>query len=190
MGEIGNIDETTWFFRNVVRRRVAWGFVLAAVFLVLAEPSRWSVFTGFWVALAGEAIRTWSSGTLVKNEQLTTEGPYRMTRNPLYLGNFLVGTGVAVMGGSLWLLLLFVGAFGVVYRALILKEEKRMQARYGEVFLDYCRAVPRFWPRVADWPPAPAVYDPRRMWQVHREWHAWLALYVATLYLLLRAGSG
>ena len=49
-------------------------------------------------ALLGEALRTWSSGTLVKNEVLTTEGPYALCRNPLYVGNFLIGFGGALFG--------------------------------------------------------------------------------------------
>ena len=187
MDDIGVVDESTWFYQQVVKRRIPWGFALAALFLVFAEPSRTSVLFGFWIALAGEALRTWSSGTLVKNEQLTTEGPYQLTRNPLYVGNFLLGVGVAVMGGALWLLLVFALFFWAVYQALILKEEKRMLERYGEEFYSYCREVPRFFPRWEAWPPAAAPYDPRRMWQVHKEWKAWLALYAATLYLLLRA---
>lgn len=186
MSEIGKIDETTWFFRNVVKRRVGWGFGIAVLFLLLACPSRGSVFLGFWIALAGEALRTWASGTIVKNEELTTAGPYSLTRNPLYAGNFLIGLGVAVMGGNPWLAAAFVGLFVPVYRALVLKEESRLLERYGELFVEYCSAVPRFIPKWTAWPPPAAPYDPRRMWEVHREWRAWLALYVVTLYLLLR----
>jgi protein-S-isoprenylcysteine O-methyltransferase Ste14 len=187
VSDIGRVDESTWFFQNVVRKRVTWGFVFGVVFLVFACPTRGTVFWGFWIALLGEALRTWASGTIEKNEVLTTEGPYRLTRNPLYLGNFLIGLGVAVMSGRAWLVLLLLVFVIPVYRSLVLKEEKRMLARYGDAFRAYCRDVPRFIPQRIAWPPQVSAYDPERMWKVHREWKAWLGLYAATLYLLLRA---
>jgi len=188
VSDIGAVDETSWFFRHVVRKRVPWGFVLAALFLLLARPTRTSVFWGFWLALLGEAFRTWSSGTLVKNEELTVEGPYSLVRNPLYLGNFLIGLGVGIMGGRAWLTVLFVLLFAPVYRSLVLKEEKRLLARYGELFASYCRAVPRFFPGTSTARFVPAPYDAGRMWRIHREWKAWLGVYAVTLYLLVRAG--
>lgn len=188
MKDIGTVDETTWFFRNIVRRRVPLGFAAGALFLLFACPSSASVFWGFWIALPGAALRTWASGTIVKNEELTTDGPYRLTRNPLYVGNFLIGLGVSVMGAKLWLVVMFLLFFLPVYHALVRKEERRLLERYGDAFLAYCKDVPRFVPKMKAWPPPPAPYDPRRMWHVHREWRAWLGLYAATLYLLLRSG--
>ena len=189
MNDIGKVDENTWFFRNVVRRRVPLGFAAGAVFFLFARPTAVDIFWGLWPALAGAALRAWASGTIVKNEELTTDGPYRLTRNPLYVGNFLMGLGVAVMGGRLWLVGLFLLVFVPVYHALVRKEEKRLVERYGDYFFSYCKEVPRFIPNLKAWPPPPAAYDPRRMWHVHREWRAWLGLYAATLYLLLRSGG-
>lgn len=184
---IGQVDESSWFFQTFVKKRVTWGFVAGALFLVFADPTRESVFWGFWIALLGELVRTWASGTIVKNEQLTTEGPYGLVRNPLYLGNFLIGLGVAVMGGRWWFPVLLAAFFLPVYGALIRKEEKRLLARYGDAFLRYCERVPRFVPRRLPGAQDRARYDARRMWSVHREWRAWLGLYGVTLYLLLRA---
>ena len=147
VSDIGVIDETTWFFRNVVRRRVPLGFVVGILFLVFACPSAASVFVGFWVALAGEALRTWASGTIVKNEELATDGPYSLTRNPLYVGNFVIGLGVGIMGRNPWLLLAFVCLFVPAYRSLVIKEEKRLLDRFGDDFRAYCGRVPRFVPK-------------------------------------------
>ena len=137
--------------------------------------------------MAGEALRTWASATIVKNETLTTTGPYQLTRNPLYVGNFLVGFGVAVMGGSLWLLVVFAILFIAVYRRLALKEEKRLLNRYGAAFKDYCAGVPRFIPKWKNPRFDTETCDLRRMWIEHGEWKAWLGLYAVTLLLLLRA---
>jgi steroid 5-alpha reductase family enzyme len=123
----------------------------------------------------------------MKNEALATGGPYGITRNPLYLGNFLIGFGVAAMGGNLWLLVLFLVLFVPVYQSLTRKEEGRLLDRYGDDFHEYCREVPRFIPKFKTWRPSSRRYDLRRMWETHREWRAWLGLYAVTLYLLLRA---
>lgn len=188
MSDVGRVDETTWFFRNVVRKRVAWGFPAAAVVILLACPTRASVLLGFWIALVGAAVRTWSSGTIVKRYVLATEGPYRLTRNPLYVGSFLMALGVVIMANQ-WLLGgAFLGLFAVVYHHLVRREEKALLERHGEAFAAYVKEVPRFIPNRKAWPPAPAEYDVRRMWSEHREWRAWLGLYAVTLWLLLRAG--
>ena len=187
MGELGRVEESAWFFRQVVRRRVALGFAAAVLFALLAEPTRASVFFGLWLALAGGALRTWASGTIVKNELLATEGPYAVVRNPLYLGSYLCGLGVALMGRHPWLTLGFALGFPLVYGALVRKEEKRMIVRYGDEFVVYAERVPRFIPNLKAWPLPKARYDAHRMWHVHREWRAWLGLYAATLYLLLRS---
>lgn len=188
MDDIGRVDEESWFVRNVVKRRVGLGFAAGALLLVFACPSRASVFLGFWFALAGEALRTWSSGVIVKNKALATEGPYSLVRNPLYVGNFLIGLGVAVMSGRLSLVALLLAGFIPVYRALVAKEEKYLLEVYGEAFEAYCREVPRFIPRRFPWPLPSAPYDAGRMLRKHREWQAWLGVYAVTVYLLLRAG--
>lgn len=182
------MDESTWFFNVFVKKRVTWGFVLGGVFVLFADPTKSSILLGLVPAVLGEAIRTWSSGTIVKNEVLTTTGPYALTRNPLYVGNFLLGLGVAIMGGQLGLVALFTVFFLSVYRVLIIKEEKYLLDRYGDQLLAYCQKVPRFFPKLA-WPLPSAPYDGKRMWKKHKEWKAWLGLYGAVLFLLLRAAQ-
>ena len=187
MDEIGKVDESSWFFRNVVERRVALGYVGAVVFLLFACPTRLSVFVGFVPAFLGEALRTWSSGVILKRKALATEGPYRLVRNPLYVGNFLLALGASLMAGRFWLVVVCLGVFVPMYRGLVAKEEKFLLKKYAEVFEEYCRTVPRFVPRHLPWPLPAARYDVRRMFVKHREWQAWAALYAGTLYLLFRA---
>ena len=54
------------------------------------------------VAAAGEAVRFWAAGHLLKTQELVTSGPYRYTRNPLYLGRLLIFTGLCVMAQMPW----------------------------------------------------------------------------------------
>src|SRR6266542_2512731 len=95
--------ESRLTFKKLAQRiRVPAGFVLAPLLLISARPTLASLMAGAFVALIGLAIRAWASGHLKKNQELTTSGPYAHTRNPLYLGTFLLGTGVAVGGGAPW----------------------------------------------------------------------------------------
>ncbi len=186
MRDVGVVDESTWFFRYLVKKRVAWGFPAAALVVLLACPTRASVFFGFWLALAGAAIRTWASGVIVKRHVLATEGPYRLTRNPLYVGSFVMAAGVVVMANQ-WLLGgALLALFAAVYHHLVRREEKTLAERHGDAFAAYVKEVPRFVPNLKAWPPGATGYDVRRMWSEHREWRAWLGLYALTLYLLLR----
>ena len=71
---------------RIARLRVAFGFAAAAVTIALARPSWESLAAGSLVAAAGEAVRIWAAGHLVKGREVTTSGPYRFTGHPLYLG--------------------------------------------------------------------------------------------------------
>src|SRR5262245_47766090 len=60
----------------------------------LADP-----FTviGLLLVVGGVALRTWAAGTLKKNQALTMTGPYRIIRNPLYVGSFLMALGFCTL---------------------------------------------------------------------------------------------
>ena len=72
------------------RMRVPLGFLTAVLFVLSARPSWLSLACGLPVALLGTGIRGWASGHLRKNAELATSGPYAHTRNPLYLGSFVM----------------------------------------------------------------------------------------------------
>lgn len=187
MEEIGRVDESTWFFRTFVKKRVKMGYVFAILFLVLAEPSYLTMSQGLVIALVGAAIRTWASGVIVKNNELAKTGPYAIVRNPLYVGSFIMGFGVAFMAGSRTLITFFVIFFVFVYGALVRSEEKFLLSRYGDDFLKYCRQVPRFIPEPWKIKSAPALYDVNRMLFKHKEWKAWLGLLGAGGFLMFVA---
>jgi len=75
------------------------GFLLAPIFILLARPRPVTLAIGGVIGLAGLLLRMWASGYLRKNDQLATAGPYAHTRNPLYLGSFLIGLGFTVAAG-------------------------------------------------------------------------------------------
>ena len=73
-----------------------------------------------------------------------TEGPYRFTRNPMYLGMTLILFGIAFMAGTVPALLIPFLFFLTVDSAYVPFEEKKMGARFGEAYLHYRKRVRRW----------------------------------------------
>jgi protein-S-isoprenylcysteine O-methyltransferase Ste14 len=128
------------------RLRVRAGLIAAIVVLILARPTWTSISVGMIISLAGLAIRAWASGHLRKEKALAVSGPYRFSRNPLYLGNFIMGIGIVVGARSWWVLGLFVVYFAVFYPVIIRREKDRMKALFPEQYEEYKRRVPSFFP--------------------------------------------
>src|SRR6267142_808168 len=93
------------------RFRVPLSFVCAALFLVFARPRPVTLLAGVTVSVLGLLLRAWAAGHIRKNSELATSGPYAHTRNPLYLGNFLLGLGFTIGSGRWVLALLFAALF-------------------------------------------------------------------------------
>lgn len=143
-----------------IRLLSAWAMV--PVYLLFAQPTVPLLLVGFGIALGGIVVRGWAAGAIRKNSVLTTHGPYAFTRNPLYLGSFLIGTGVAVASGVVWILALFVVFFGLVYGRTMRREEERLSGLFGDQFVRYAASVPRFIPRPAPWSDVTGETSPAR----------------------------
>lgn len=122
------------------------GFIFAAVFLVFASPGVFSAAIGIPAALSGLLIRAWSSGHIRKNAELAMSGPYAYTRNPLYLGSFVMGTGFTVASGVWWLSVVFVVLFAGIYLPVMRIEARELEDIFGERFKHYASRVPLFIP--------------------------------------------
>ncbi len=127
--------------------RVPAGTLLGVVFLFLMHyPSRRSLWIGGAIALAGGLLRLWAAGHIEKGRVLAKGGPYAWTRNPLYLGSFIMAAGILVAGQGYWLLLPFAAFFVAFYFPVMKAEEEELLQGHGDEFLAYARSVPRFLP--------------------------------------------
>ena len=131
----------------VARWRVAAGFVVAAVFLWLAQPTGISLIAGLSVGVAGLLLRAWAAGHLAKYESLSTSGPFAHTRNPLYLGTLLVGVGFAIAGAHLAIGGLLIIFFLLFYLPVIEEEESYLLGKFPG-YREYRERVPRLLPKL------------------------------------------
>jgi protein-S-isoprenylcysteine O-methyltransferase Ste14 len=127
--------------------RVPLGFVVAALVLYFAEPTGSSILAGLPFGVAGAVLRALAAGTIRKDSRLATDGPYAWTRNPLYLGSFLLQLGFGVMSGSWVAAAITVLPSFIIYPNVIRSEEGHLLRLFPEEFPQYCAAVPRFFPR-------------------------------------------
>jgi protein-S-isoprenylcysteine O-methyltransferase Ste14 len=179
----------------VQRWRVPLGFACAVVFVLLARPNRISLAVGGTVALIGLAVRAWASGHIRKNSKLAVSGPYAHTRNPLYLGSFILGLGFTIAASSsLWLLVVLGGLFAALFLGIYLPvmrvESATLAELFGEDYRAYARAVPLLFPRLtpyrADEVAAATKFD-IALYLRYREYRAALGLLLAWSVLLLKA---
>lgn len=130
----------------VQRIRVPLGLAFGLLLLVFAQPRPYEYWLGMAVAAVGASVRLWASGHLDKWRGLARTGPYRLTRNPLYLGSFLAGLGFTVAAAEIWLLAVYAVLFPGIYWPVMLREEREMLSHYRGAYAAYAGSVPRFWP--------------------------------------------
>jgi protein-S-isoprenylcysteine O-methyltransferase Ste14 len=131
------------------KMRVPAGTLLGVVFLLLMHPSVRSLWIGGVVTLAGASLRIWAAGHIEKGRVLAREGPYALTRNPLYLGSFLMALGILLGGQGYWLLIPFGLFYLSMYYPVMKAEEEELLQGHGEEFIEYSRRVPLFLPNFA-----------------------------------------
>ena len=129
-----------------VRLRVVW--ISLFPFYFLAAPTPIGLTSGIVLGIGGLVLRAWAAGSICKNHKLAMGGPYAYTRNPLYVGSFVLGTGLAVAGGRWMFLVALVAFFLSVYRTTALKEALELEGLFGESYRVYAAEVPLFLPRL------------------------------------------
>jgi protein-S-isoprenylcysteine O-methyltransferase Ste14 len=105
--------------------------------LWLARPTVASLAWGGGIALLGEAIRVWAAGHLEKSREVTSSGPYRFTRHPLYVGSSVMGLGVAVAARSIFVATLVVLYLATTIPSAIRTEEAYLREQFGAAYDAY-----------------------------------------------------
>ena len=163
-------------------------FACAALFLIFARPRPVTLLAGVCISLIGLLLRAWASGHIRKNSSLATSGPYAYTRNPLYLGNFLLGLGFTIGSGWWPLGVLFAVLFLGIYLPVMRVESQTLAQLFGESYQRYSRGVPIFLPRVTPYRSGESHTEfDRSLYMRYREYRAALGLLVAWGLLVFKA---
>lgn len=171
----------------VARLRVPSGFLLLAAFAWLSRPSYQSLLLGVPLSLCGLLLRGWAAGHLQKNQRLVDSGPYRYTRNPLYLGTLIAAAGLAVAANSWWVAGIFAAIFVFVYLPVMELEEQHLRKLFP-AYGPYADSVPLLIPRLSG-----ISSDGRFQWAIYRkneEYQALIGFVFGVGYLYWRAGIG
>jgi protein-S-isoprenylcysteine O-methyltransferase Ste14 len=106
---------------------------------------------GLAIFFAGFLLRIWAQMhlhyRLPIKKALTATGPYRLTRNPIYIGNGIILLGLCVLSGLLWFLPIMLVYSMIVYSLVVRYEESHLINKYGAPYEAYLSAVPRWMPR-------------------------------------------
>jgi len=125
----------------LARWRVRLGFLSAVLVLWLAQPTPVSLLTGSLVASAGEALRIWAAGHLTKARDVTMSGPYRWMAHPLYVGSFIMGSGLAIASAHVVVAMVIAVYLGLTTLSAIRSEESFLRERFGHRYDEYRRGA-------------------------------------------------
>ncbi|MCW0234838.1 MAG: isoprenylcysteine carboxylmethyltransferase family protein [Ferrovibrio sp.] len=161
------------------RKRVILAIAVLAFTVLLFTRSMWPAslheaceYAGYGLIFICIAGRTWCALYIGgrKKTLLVDEGPYSISRNPLYLFSILGGVGVGLQAGNLatgLALGLFVFA---VFSVVIAQEEAFLKSRFPSEFAAYAARVPRWGPRLSGWRSAAEVLvQPRFVFTTFRD---------------------
>jgi protein-S-isoprenylcysteine O-methyltransferase Ste14 len=123
-------------------------FPIAALPLALAV-SAGLIGGGLWLALDGLAMLGFRrAGTSMvpmrPTTALVTSGPYRFTRNPMYVGMAFLYAALALALGVIWALAVLPLVLLAVDRLVIAREERYLEAKFGEAYREYKSRVRRW----------------------------------------------
>ena len=165
--------------------RVAVGYVVFALVLLLAHPSLESLSIAAPIALAGEAIRIWASGHIEKTLALATGGPYAHSRNPLYVGSVLLALAGGIATASPWAVAALMAYLAVFYPSIVREEAAFLRRKFGAEYTAWEREVPLFLPRPTPSGPKTSRFQWSRVTR-NREWRTLAALPLAFALLWAR----
>lgn len=170
----------------IYRWRVRSGLLFVIPVIFLAQPNLNSLLAGMGFTVLGLLLRGWACGHLSKEKHLTTSGPYRYTRNPLYLGSFIMGLGLVAASRSWWVGGLFLIYFLLFFPIAIIREKEKMFELFPQEYADYSQHVPLFFPTWKPFSRAEAKAFQWSQYKINREYRAFVAGIIFWALLILK----
>jgi protein-S-isoprenylcysteine O-methyltransferase Ste14 len=133
---------------------IAIGFAIEALWPVALPARDTRLFGGIALFALGFALFAWAfasfrrAGTSVETRRPSTAvvaaGPYRLTRNPIYLGMMLGIVGVGIAAGSVWVVAMALPFLVVIDYGVIAREERYLEGKFGPSYREYRARVKRW----------------------------------------------
>lgn len=176
--------DATWqrLAKAQVRRRRALGVLAVAAVCILpwidsAWPERGWVNQGLeWLGLALMVVAVLGRCACMlylggrKGADLVSDGPYSVSRNPLYVFSILAVLGIGLQTGSLIVGVALALLAGLIFHWIIGEEELLLRQAFGASFDAYCQRVPRFFPKWSLWhSPQHVNVDLHGVWKTLRD---------------------
>jgi protein-S-isoprenylcysteine O-methyltransferase Ste14 len=119
---------------------------------ILTQPV--ALWAGFALLALGIGIALWgrkamrAAGTnidpMLPTTAIVASGPFRFSRNPLYLGLTLVYLGLTLVANTWWGIVVLIPLLFIMHRGVVLREERYLEGKFGESYREYRRAVRRY----------------------------------------------
>ncbi|MCB0713528.1 MAG: DUF1295 domain-containing protein [Ignavibacteriae bacterium] len=152
----------------------------------------WKLFC-FGIGLLGLGIRVYTightpRGTSGRNTagqraaEVNTTGIYSTVRHPLYLGNYVMGLGLALVPHQWWLVAIYSLIFWVYYERIMVAEEEFLRKKFGAAYEEWGNRTPAFIPSFKHWQPPALPFSARNV--LKREYSGFFAL-ILSMYILV-----
>ena len=143
-------------------------FILAVPFIYLTYYSALShqaqnsfIYTAISLSVFGFLVRFYTIGTTPKGtsgrntkkqvaDVLNSSGMYSMVRHPLYLGNYLIWLGITISTFNIYFAIIMSLLFWVYYERIIFAEERFLERKFGNDYLNWSNKLPAFLPAIFD----------------------------------------
>jgi protein-S-isoprenylcysteine O-methyltransferase Ste14 len=148
--------------RIVAHPPVIFGIVLAVGFLIgrfyplaiMADPGTLSKVLANLLFVVSVVVMVTTTRLMLRRKTdprpdrptttIVTEGFFKYSRNPLYLSLLLIYSGIAIHANSLWLVFLLPVLLLGLERGVVIREERYLEAKFGEEYLQYKKRVRRW----------------------------------------------
>lgn len=106
-----------------------------------------------------------------KGSSLMTDGPYSISRNPLYVGSVIGAAGLGLQTGMLTFAVLCGALCWIIFSVVVRREERFLQDRFGQAYSAYRATTPRFLPDFRKYDEGTVRYefDPQALWRTLRD---------------------
>jgi protein-S-isoprenylcysteine O-methyltransferase Ste14 len=161
---------------------------------IFSEEITYWILMGVAILLSvlGQVIRAIAIGTASKNtsgrntkeqvaEALNTKGIYSTMRHPLYVGNYFMWIGIVVFTANIWFVLVVSLAFWLYYERIMFAEERFLERKFGQDYLDWSLKVPAFLPSFKNYIPSPISFSMKTIFR--REYSGVTATIIGFLFV-------